>query len=514
MTFTYCIFQNRIAKVVHRNDKDEIQFYEITASSPSSSSTSSSSNAECTLAGSIFIDGTIMDIQFRSKSTTSSSKVSKKRAVNGTQQKNTGGTDADEYLLAAILESGEVQVISWLSNSIINTITSAQEFQLNKVVAYEEENIYGVNKLRDLYQINAVTGKSTKIKVSGFDSLAIVDGKVYVGDGKQIDIGSITKNKFAKSKTFTCPVEFTKVENFLQDMCILSDGKSTFIFDTKTGDTQELVANENDKRSINRYVGSLQLDDESYLVTAGESALDIFTSSGKHFNTIHTNKYITNVFAIKSTPLFIWNDDNEDFHAGAFSIDQSQINAENGSGASVIRTKNVTNTLIDLPSNNNVNPLDKESLISSLTKSLGEEIPDAENILLVCSSASENDDIRDVVTVLSVEQSEKLFFVISTEMEENVTSNFTLSLWLKWVLLVHGGSFARNPNISVKNIQTQLKAGLKVMPHLYAIKGKLQLLKLQSELRSSAPLQDIDITTTVEDESMMYANGEVNDISA
>ncbi len=47
------------------------------------------------------------------------------------------------------------------------------------------------------------------------------------------------------------------------------------------------------------------------------------------------------------------------------------------------------------------------------------------------------------------------------------------------------------------------------MPHLYAIKGKLQLLQLQSQIKD-APV-DNDITTTVEDETMIYANGEVDE---
>ena len=46
------------------------------------------------------------------------------------------------------------------------------------------------------------------------------------------------------------------------------------------------------------------------------------------------------------------------------------------------------------------------------------------------------------------------------------------------------------------------------MSHLIAIQGKLQLLKLQNEMREKNIVRDV--TTTIDDDSMVYANGEAD----
>lgn len=59
---------------------------------------------------------------------------------------------------------------------------------------------------------------------------------------------------------------------------------------------------------------------------------------------------------------------------------------------------------------------------------------------------------------------------------------------------------------SVKNLKSQLENGSKLIPHLVSIKGKLQLLKLQNEMRKKSPVGEV--TTTIEDDSLIYVNGE------
>lgn len=76
--------------------------------------------------------------------------------------------------------------------------------------------------------------------------------------------------------------------------------------------------------------------------------------------------------------------------------------------------------------------------------------------------------------------------------------------------MIHGNLIAKSAT-SVKDLQQNLRSNVETMSHLYAIKGKLQLLQLQSQIRDTSI--DNDITTTIEDETMIYANGEVDELN-
>ncbi|KAG2735954.1 hypothetical protein G9P44_000044 [Scheffersomyces stipitis] len=70
---------------------------------------------------------------------------------------------------------------------------------------------------------------------------------------------------------------------------------------------------------------------------------------------------------------------------------------------------------------------------------------------------------------------------------------------------------------NLKNLQSESNNGIKSLPHLLALQGRLQLLKSQSELRSRISTLNIETNDDIEDdndnESIVYANGENDDIS-
>lgn len=160
-------------------------------------------------------------------------------------------------------------------------------------------------------------------------------------------------------------------------------------------------------------------------------------------------------------------------------------------------------------------------------------------ILTLCTRNNEEETIKETIRLFS--QSEQcaiivinLFQIISREVSRDPTRKTPLALWLKWILLAHGGFISRQQQQEepLRALKTSLVQGMEMMPKLLALQGRLQLLKSQADLRSKTSQlaleeeedaisgfdQDIgnDTTnnTTAFEDLVMYVNGENDDFEA
>lgn len=183
-----------------------------------------------------------------------------------------------------------------------------------------------------------------------------------------------------------------------------------------------------------------------------------------------------------------------------------------------------------------------DELILSLQKYLASEENNSA-VLDLCSSNDKESNIKNTIKALSTNSSQiiKLFEIISQEVSLHPTRTNTLSIWLKWILLANGGYIASqiDQKDNLRTLQKGLSSGMKLMPKLLSLQGRLNLLKSQMELRNkiggtideesdvegdttnAGNEEDEEGSTTIAnetgdltangEESIVYANGENDD---
>ena len=186
---------------------------------------------------------------------------------------------------------------------------------------------------------------------------------------------------------------------------------------------------------------------------------------------------------------------------------------------------------IEFPETTKINNLAVNKLYKDLIKLLNvsKKITE-EKVIRLCSSNNDDDNIKETIKLFSTSESSsalitKLFEIISKEVASQPSKNSALSVWLKWLLLVHGGFIAKQPDQhdNLKTLQTGLTEGMKLMPRLLGLQGRLQLLKSQTQLRDNLNNMSIesddeedkeltDIMVNNDDsENITIANGESDD---
>lgn len=180
-------------------------------------------------------------------------------------------------------------------------------------------------------------------------------------------------------------------------------------------------------------------------------------------------------------------------------------------------------------------------LFSELSTQLVAEPVDSTSVLTLCRSVLDEDIVKDTIRQFAYLENyatlvEKLFEVVGTQVARDPSQKSALSVWLRWVLLAHGGHLAKQTRFAatLRTLQRSLDDGMRLMPKLLALQGRLQLLKAQAELRNAVAngefgpsAQDAELdaqqreldalnettfnNTTHLEESVVYANGENDD---
>lgn len=170
-------------------------------------------------------------------------------------------------------------------------------------------------------------------------------------------------------------------------------------------------------------------------------------------------------------------------------------------------------------------------LLAQLAQRLAAAKVPKKEVVRLCTSTADEDTIKDAVRLFS--QAERggdlaasLFEIVSKKVAADPSRKLSLSIWLKWILLTHGGYISKQERLagSLRLLQSSLDGGMDMMAKLLALQGRLQLLKSQAELRNtSGPVEHDDSeqdddefndtfnnTQNIE-ELVVYANGENDD---
>ncbi|CUM65118.1 uncharacterized protein PRCAT00002745001 [Priceomyces carsonii] len=183
----------------------------------------------------------------------------------------------------------------------------------------------------------------------------------------------------------------------------------------------------------------------------------------------------------------------------------------------VTNASNVRTDTLSIEEPTKIENIESRELFSRLEDLLTQEPIGKPGIIELCSTNDEEVNIKEVVKLLvGLEQLIKeLFGIISDEVASDPSKNKVLALWLKWILLIHGGFLARLPDgdETLRKLRGGLHEGLKLMPRLLSLQGRLQLLKSQAELRDG--LENHTLLSprikTINHEDIPFVNGENDD---
>lgn len=131
---------------------------------------------------------------------------------------------------------------------------------------------------------------------------------------------------------------------------------------------------------------------------------------------------------------------------------------------------------------------------------------DKDDIINYCNEITDDEDIRTEIKSLTSKQQVKLYEIIISKISKNSLNNKTLSIWLKWCLIINKNEINSIKPKLVKNLNNNLSNSIQLMNNLLSIKGRLNLIKLQNDLKSKDLIIDQDFNN--DDDSLYIANGE------
>jgi U3 small nucleolar RNA-associated protein 9 len=461
--------------------------------------------------------------------------------------------------LAVLIENGDILLFSPLQDKIVKRISNETKLSNLTTSPNHPNSIFAtVQGSSTIIEISLETNKTVKsVKFKQDEEIKIAKAIQYKGHGlgaKPLPMILGSKDAYfvdifkAKPLIKAFPSEETEQITAIKQSNIHQE---RFYF-IRENHPKFYMYNINQPESLNSYQASTTIDDLQIISSGDQEIAMAITSDGvQTFNIdfvsanvdhlpsglIKTNNdsiVFSNVLYSGESLTGIWYDLNQpkfvliDWKFNSIGeimvpinyIEKSIENTANPSQISIPKSKDIKNLSTEVL---------YDQLYTLLT-SRDKESEDIDNqVVQICSTNDDSFNIKETIRLFSTSDfssllANNLFEIISKEISLDPSTNSSLSIWLKWILLAHGGSIAREPtqNENLKNLQNGLISGMKLMPHLSALQGRLQLLKTQAQLRKQMAemnvdnLQDVNVenevvSETKEDEKMIYANGENDD---
>ncbi|UQC90691.1 uncharacterized protein CLUP02_16221 [Colletotrichum lupini] len=171
--------------------------------------------------------------------------------------------------------------------------------------------------------------------------------------------------------------------------------------------------------------------------------------------------------------------------------------------------------LVSQSSRKGLEPVSLSSLSTVLTQALKTDDTD---LLENCLQTSQPEGIKQTIERLDSSLAGVLLTKLSARFHRRPGRAGSLMDWVKWTLIVHGGALAVQPKalerlVALQKVLSERSRGL---PSLLALKGKLDMLHAQMELRNgrtrggdaARQLEDADGEDDDEEEGAIYVEGE------
>lgn len=113
-------------------------------------------------------------------------------------------------------------------------------------------------------------------------------------------------------------------------------------------------------------------------------------------------------------------------------------------------------------------------------------------LLETCLSTRDEDMVKVSVQRLDSTLAVKLLERLAEKMSRTPTRAGQLNVWVKWVMIAHGGYIVTMPNLlkSLSSLHSLLAERVSTLPRLLALQGRLEMLKSQMELRRDMKQQN------------------------
>ncbi|RCK64715.1 hypothetical protein Cantr_00463 [Candida viswanathii] len=445
----YAVNGTKVASLINRNGKDEIKVYNVDG------------NGESQVVASVILDG-IIDFVWASQTSR------KKRASNGSNKES-----RDAEVLIILLNNNDIVTVS--QGSEINRFTIDE--QIKKLVHFDEY-IWATGLDDSILRISLTGQLKEKIQAPVFTSIDIHKKTVALGSSS-LKVGKFSKGRFVCDSDVAIDEKITKIIQGNKRVVVLTNDKNAYLIQDAA---QKLAGDVN-------HIQSLSYNGKDYILAVNKTLQ--FYNDGKLENTISSDIALTGVVCVEDSLVAFWEGTNELLFKQIEWTDDAIV-IPNGTVH-----MNGTKHHIQVPKTK-VKEIDSASLVTSLGK-----LKDSDKVIELCACVNDAAVIKEVAKEIGLD----LFPVINESVTKDPT-NTNLAEWLKWILLFYGGNISTQQEAvaPVKDLKAQLENGSKILPHLVAIKGKLQLLKLQSDMRKKSPVGEV--TTTIDDDSLIYANGE------
>ncbi|PRT55610.1 U3 small nucleolar RNA-associated protein 5 [Wickerhamiella sorbophila] len=138
-------------------------------------------------------------------------------------------------------------------------------------------------------------------------------------------------------------------------------------------------------------------------------------------------------------------------------------------------------------------------------------------LLETCLSERDEKTIKTSIIKLEPSLAAKLLERLAEKMARVQHRSAQLTVWIKWVIVVHGGYLVTVPNLlkTLASLHSTLATRVAILPRLLALQGRLELLSAQLDVRgeileSSREIEDDteDIAEAVYTEDAFIVNGE------
>ncbi|KAL7955264.1 NUC189 domain-containing protein [Trichoderma compactum] len=210
-------------------------------------------------------------------------------------------------------------------------------------------------------------------------------------------------------------------------------------------------------------------------------------------------------------------DDADDAESDAEGISPSFGELLRGSEAidvtAMLQQSSTDNNAVVQASRNAIAPPTHQSLTTVLTQALKTDDTD---LLESCLHTTDIPTIRNTIERIDSSLAGILLNKLAARLHRRPGRAGTLMTWVQWTLVAHGGALAAQPKLlhDLNSLQKVLAERAKGLNSLLALKGKLDILEGQMELRrkmqrSAGLLGDGD--DDADEEDVIYVEGEERD---
>ncbi|ODV93756.1 hypothetical protein PACTADRAFT_35507 [Pachysolen tannophilus NRRL Y-2460] len=479
---------------------------------------------------------------------------------NGYRNSNNGGS-IDNYYLVVCLEQGDILIFSPFQKDIVNKISN--ESKIISLVGKSDNFFYGYElnsntiKKFSIFQNKAIWGKSftqdksinlIKFLPQDNDFLLLSSNCLYI-----VDIKDLPKalHRFPVPRGHTSKITSIVLSLENQDIIATSRENDNIIHVYSISKKNNISILETSS-NVN-FLKIIMINNTEYLIAfLKDGNLNFFKDFKKikkakndlikafiEIESNYNDNFLKDVY-IKSNKqqqkrddlYAVWYDDInpvfekiefDEIKGGKFIINtkKDKVNGNEKILPKINQNENgqefFKSPSIDIEDKDEYHVTTSDELYQHLKEQLDSKTTTTDDSILfkICdSNISENIVKTTVLTKLSTDQSLQLFTKLSQKISEQPSESSGLSIWLKFLLLVHGNSIIKSEdNLSIlKNLRSSLLDSTKYLSNLIALQGKLYLLKSQLQLRNEMTQLSLNVSDEEESDAIEEEDDEVEDI--